>query len=953
MRPDPGSGRPSAEARTDVDGGKRPIDARGAMGVQVGDGGTQINYYYGERTWADGVAAAPLADVSGVVDSPYRGLNAYEERDAAFFFGREAAAAQVLKRMSQQLGGTGLLMVSGVSGAGKSSLLRAGVLPRLRGGGLASAPGSALWPCLLFTPARVPLDELAVRVARLAGADAAGMRRGLDADPAGFALTARQAAAAQPAAPAGDSGSSGLARRLLLVVDQFEQLFVQCPDEKQRQAFIAALHAAATVRYGPEQEPAALVVLGVRADFEARCADYPQLADAVQDRYLLTAMTGRQLRMAITEPAKMAGSSVDDDLADVLLQEVRARHQAVYGAGVLPLLSHALDQAWRSRTGNILTLADYEHTGGIEGALADSAQRAYDRLTPARQATARQVFVQLTATSSDGVDTASRAARSELTERMTIAQAQDVDAVLEAFAAERLLVLAAGTVEISHEILLTAWPLLRDTWLAGTRADRVVRTRLHSTAAEWIRNSRDPTYLYRGSLLEAAAETTARIEADPVRYPPLSQAEREFLRASERAVSRSRRQRQGAVALLAVFALVASVVSVFAFYQRSAAVRQRDQAIYNQTVAEALQFGTSDTSLAAQLNLAAYRMQRTSDESSRLLNTENTPLSFLLAPGTGFSTGSEVPVAFSGDGRMLASGNSDGTIRLWDVSAAARPRPLGHLLTGPTIGNILISMAFSPDGRTLAGGYDDSTFRLWDVSDPARPRPLGHPLTSASHTVGGPIVVAFSSDSQTLASGNADGAIWLWDVSDPARPRLLGHTPGSGNSENGVNSVAFSRDGRMLVSGYYDGTIQLWNVTDLAHPRRLGKPLTSGGPTSVAFSRDGRTLVSNDGSTIQLWNLTDPGRPRPLGQPLTSGTGTGVLSVALSPDSRTLASGNGDGTIQLWDLTGPAGPRQLGQPLTSGTVAGVDSVAFSPDGRTLASGNATARSGSGASRIPS
>ena len=275
----------------------------------------------------------PLAGVSGVIDSPYRGLSAFEERDAAFFFGREAAATQVLERMSRQLDGTGLLVVSGVSGAGKSSLLRAGVLPRLRGAGLASAPGSASWPCLLFTPARAPLDELAVRVARLAGADAAAVRRGLDADPAGFALTARQAALAQPGGPAGDPDGSGPERRLLLVVDQFEQLFTQCPDEEQRQAFITALHAAATAGHGPDQAPAALVVLGVRADFEARCADYPQLAGAVQDRYLVTAMTERQLRMAITEPAKKAGSSVDDDLTDVLLREVRTRHRAVSAPG--------------------------------------------------------------------------------------------------------------------------------------------------------------------------------------------------------------------------------------------------------------------------------------------------------------------------------------------------------------------------------------------------------------------------------------------------------------------------------------------------------------------------------------------------------------------------------------------------------------------------------------------
>jgi hypothetical protein len=144
---------------------------------------------------------------------------------------------------------------------------------------------------------------------------------------------------------------------------------------------------------------------------------------------------------------------------------------------------HALDQAWRSRAGQALTLADYERTGGIEGAVAASAQRAYDRLTSGQQAAARQVFTRLTATSAEGVDSADRATKAELTEGKSPAEAQDVAAVLEAFAAERLLTLAAGTVELSHEALLTAWPLLRDTWLADTHADRIARTRLHATAA--------------------------------------------------------------------------------------------------------------------------------------------------------------------------------------------------------------------------------------------------------------------------------------------------------------------------------------------------------------------------------------------------------------------------------------------------------------------------------------
>src|SRR5262245_7714239 len=328
---------------------------------------------------ADGAKPRPGA----VAGSPYRGLAVFGEQDAAFFFGREAAASALLDRMSRLLAGTGLLVVSGASGAGKSSLLRAGVLPRIRAEGLASAPGAASWPCVVFAPTRGPLDELALRVAPLAGADAAAVRRGLAADPDGFALTARQAARAGPARPAKEP--EGPAQpdqlrpgRLLLVVDQFEELFTQCAEEWQRRAFITALHAAATAGHGPDQAPAALVVLGMRADFEVRCADYPQLAGPVQDRYLVTAMTERQLRMAITEPAKKAGSGVDEDLPGLLLAEMRTGQPGTSGAGVLPLLSHALDQAWRSRTGPAVTLADYERTGGIDGAVAASAQRAYD-----------------------------------------------------------------------------------------------------------------------------------------------------------------------------------------------------------------------------------------------------------------------------------------------------------------------------------------------------------------------------------------------------------------------------------------------------------------------------------------------------------------------------------------------------------------------------------------------
>ena len=449
------------------------------------------------------IGSGPLVRAEGDA-SPYRGLQVFEEQHSELFFGRDGD----VQRLLEQLKLSRFLAVLGASGSGKSSLVRAGLVASLRAGRLS---GSERWRLLVLRPGSHPLTALAVQLVAIH--DGRGMQRTLDelsSDPRTLHLAVSLAAANRSAD-----------EYVVVVLDQFEEAFTLCEDERERSALLHNLVYAATVPGGQT-----MVILTLRSDFYSQLARYPEMAQLAQSHQVLVgALDTDRLREVIEGPALRAGLQVEAGLSDTIVADVAQQ------PGALPLLEHALLETWSRRSGGMLTLEGYRASGGVQGALAERAENIYRGLAPEQQRIARALMLRLTQPGDGTEDTRRRGALSDL---VTSRARQDaVETVVDKLSSARMLTVSGGgpageaSIEISHEALIRGWPRLKG-WIDDERAALRLQRRLTDAAGEWRSSGRDRSLLYRGRRLAEALEWRKSAR------PDLSDTERAFLAAGQR-----------------------------------------------------------------------------------------------------------------------------------------------------------------------------------------------------------------------------------------------------------------------------------------------------------------------------------------------------------------------------------------------------------------------------------
>ncbi len=860
-------------------------------------------------------------------ENPYKGLRPFQPADTRDFFGREELTATLLSRMSETGELVRFLAVIGPSGSGKSSAVRAGLIPALWRGDLR---GSEKWFIVDMLPGSHPLDELEIALMRIAADQARNLHEPLTRDPRGLLR------AAQIILP--DDGSE-----LVVIVDQFEEVFMLVEDETERQCFLDLLYTAVAAPRSRVR-----VVITLRADFYDKPLHYAEFGELVRSRMeTILPLSADELHRAISKPAEQVGVTFEEGLVATIVSEIH------YQPGALPLLQYALTELFDNREGRRLTFGAYEHIGKTTGALSRRAEAIHDELDDAGREAARQMFMRLVTLGEGTEDTRRRIPRSEL---LAVATDPDVmEEVIDLYTTYRLLSLdhdpstRLPMVEVAHEAILREWQRLRD-WLGESRHDIRQQRLLAAATSDWRNAGQDASYLLHGTRLEQfdawAAETRLALTQEERDFletsistqhqqeenererqarelelarqsADLAQKAAESARQAETAQRRAANRLRYFVAGLVVFLLGAVILALVALNERDNAEAARNNERTARAQAEdslrrtdAQRLGLETTSLveaggesdligllAVTSVTADYTPQ--GDVAVQAAMLQQYPRQTLrLRPG-------EVSqfMSLSPDGTFLAVGTRSSSVQVWNLETG---ESVGVFDGGPEV-------RFFPDNRRLITlNVADGTLRVWNW----------HTGEQAYLVEGlqnyGRCSVIFP-DGQTIAIAGQSGEVLLLNADTGTEiERFKAH-------DGMIYDMVVSPNGASLLTIGFDGMARLWDTQTWSEIRSFSQNSEVG--TVVAFSPDG-TLIATGSAfpRIRIWDSENAEVPL---REFRAHTGL-VTALAFSPDGQRLVSSGTDTTVRFWDIQSG---QEIRQPLIHQAV--VRDIQLSSDGQTL------------------